>query len=402
MTASVKQDKRALYKPINELVEAARGKDEDKKQLLLTAIYTQVMSAFHPNPAESLKNHFTLGGANVSHLSEALSPEQKKELRSQLKGAKNAEFYNLPIPITISYTETELAKLVGLQENLKSETEGYTAGLIRLTASAAQKEPIAKNAAQRPHGEALRVVRTDYPKAFNEAVTLIESHTGLHLEAQENRKKVFELLTDAQKKITEKMVDVASLSKELSIEKNNYDNHDRLMKDWASKYPSVQTSTAEVKPADWTLDNFSMLLEQTNKSIRDAEALMLSKGQKCMKQLTGRRHSMQQSIARTEAFRAKDKETTVLYEVVQAQLQHAYNILQGLSVAVQQLNTQINEKLDVISKESRDQIQNLVITFRDYTEKANALVPYTLTEEIKKRELPVLKTEGNQKVALEN
>jgi hypothetical protein len=401
MTGTVKLGKRELYRPINALKDAAKIEDKAQKETLLTSIYTEVMSAFNASPVESLKNHFALGGANISHLSEALSAEQKKELLSLLKSPKNAEFYNLPHPITISYTETELAKLVGKQENLKSETEGFTAGLIRLTASAAQKEPIAKNAPQRPHGEALRIITTDYPTAYNEAATLIDAHIGLHLEVQETRKKIFELLDDAQKKITEKMVDVASLSKELSIEKNNYDNHDKYMKDWSSKYPSVQTSTADVKPAEWILDNFSKLLEQTNKSIRDAEALMLSRGQKCMKQLTGRRHSMQQSIARTEAFQAKDKETTVLYGVVQAQLQNAFNALNGLSGAVQQLNAQINDKLDVISKESRDQIQTLVTTFKDYTEKANALVPYTLTEEIKKRELPVLKAEGNQLVALE-
>lgn len=397
MTAAVKQSKRDLYKPINELKDAAKG---NQKEQLLTAIYTEVMSAFNGSPVESLKNHFSYGGANIQHLAEALTAEQKNELRFHLKSKKNAEFYNLPNPITITYTEANLSTLLNQQAKLNAETTSFTAGLIRLTANAAQKEPIAKNSPQRPHGDALRIITMEYPSAFNEAATIIDAYIGSHREAQENRTKIFELLTDTQKKITEKMVDVASLSKELSIEKNNYDNHDKLMKDWASKYPYVQTNTEQVKPADWTLDNFSKLLEQTNLSIRDAEALMLSKGQKCMKQLTGRRHSMQQSIARTEAFKAKDKETTVLYGVIQGQLQHAYNVLNGLSEAVQLLNTQINEKLDAISKDSRDQIQSLVTTFKDYTDKANALVPYTLSEEIKKREVPVLKPEGNQKVAL--
>lgn len=404
MTGAVKngQTKRDILKPVGELrKELSMAKhSEEKMATLKDAIFKDVLPLLG-SPVDHIKHLTETEGKDLSQFISGLNPEQVQQFRALTKAQKNADYYQLPLPIEISFTESKLAKIVEGHNLLQGQSESFiTKVLIPFTAQAAQKEPIAKNSGSKTHGEAKRAVGTDYPNTFNNACGIIESLTALSATVQETRKSVTGLLSETQKKILEKISDVKNMSYELSVEKNNYDNHNAWFKDSASKYPYAEKCTAEVKPSDWTLDNFSNLLAEVNQTIRNAEAAMLHKSQKCMKELTGRRHTMKQSVAQTKAFQDDHTKTVNLYMDVQTVLQHALNALTGLNIAVQSLEKQLNDKLQGISQESLEQIKNIVIKFEDYTTKINALVPYALLPDGQQREVRVLKAAGNQRVDL--
>lgn len=404
MTGAVKsgQAKRDILKPVGDLrKELSKAKNNlEKMSSLRDAVFKDVLPLLG-SPADNFKNLACIEGNDLSRFVTALNPEQVQQFRALTKAQKNADYYQLPQPVEISFTESKLAKILENHTLVKEQIDGFITNVIRLTAQAAQKEPLAKNSGSKSHGEAVRVVATDYPTTFNNACGCIESLTALSTTVQETRKSVIDLMSETQKKILEKISDIKKMSRELSVEKNNYDNHNAWFKDSASNYPYAEKCTADVKPSDWSLDNFSHLLEEVNQTIRNAEATMLHKGQKCMKELTGRRHSMQQSVAQTKAFQDDHTKTINLYTDVQALLQQAVNALTGLNVAVQALEKQLNDTLQGVSTESLDQIKNLVSKFDDYTIKTKALVPYALIENKEEREVRILKAAGNQRVDLE-
>lgn len=403
MTGAVKngQTKRDILKPVKDLdKELSHAKHSpEKMNTIREALFKEILPKFG-TPAENLKFQLTFGGDPIDLLLEALTPDQKEGFRVRAKRQKNADYFQIPAPFVISFSEGKLAKIVDAHTEVSAQVDAYIANIIKFTGLAAQKEPKVKNDAQRPHGEAVRIVATDYPTTYNVASRMIESLTAFSMSVQASKIEAIGLLKEAQSKTLAKIDDVISLSKELSIEKNNYDHHDAWTKARASSYPYVEKCTVTVEVSPYSLDNFSKLLNEASEAIRDAQALMLYRGQKCMNQLTGRRHTMQQSVAQDKAFKDDHPKAIESYQEIQTHLQHILNTLTAYNAAIKTLEDKLSDRLEGISTDCHKHIQSLVTQCQDYANKTTALVPYALLANGQKREVRILKTAGNQAIDL--